>query len=78
MSIAFAASAVLLFPVTATARNIDEFFRDFTAEWMRGHPSLATAVRYFSGPEQDRLERQITSYTDAYERTRIKLAKQGR
>jgi uncharacterized protein (DUF885 family) len=38
MSITFAVSAVLLFPVIATARNIDGFFRDFTAEWMRGDP----------------------------------------
>jgi len=44
---------------------------------MRGDPSLATAVRYFTGTEQDRLERQMTSYTDAYERTRIQRAKRG-
>lgn len=39
-------------------RGIDDFFRDFTAEWVRGNPTGATSSRYFSGDEQDRLERQ--------------------
>ena len=29
------------------------FFDDFTAEWVRRDPDLATATRYFSGAEQD-------------------------
>ena len=43
-----------------TARNIDDFFRDFTAEWVWNDPSLATRARYFAGAEQDRLERQLS------------------
>src|SRR5579872_11300 len=56
---------------------IDGFFRDFTAEWVRGNPNLATSTRYFTGEEQGRLERQLTPQTNAYRRGRIQLAKQG-
>src|SRR5258705_12842256 len=57
--------------------NIDDFFRDFTAEWVRANPNLATSGRYFTGEEQIRLERQLTPQTTAYRRSRIQLAKQG-
>lgn len=57
--------------------NIDDFFRDFTAEWVRGNPNQATSTRYFTGAEQDKLERQLTPETAAYEETRIQLAKKG-
>ncbi len=57
--------------------NIDNFFRDFTAEWVRSNPNLATGSRYFTGEEQDRLERQITPDTLEYRRSRIELARKG-
>ena len=37
-------------------RTVSDFFRDFTAEWMRANPNQAAATRYFSGAEQDRLQ----------------------
>ena len=61
----------------AQQANIDDFFRDFTAEWVRANPNLATSGRYFTGEEQGRLERQLTPQTSAYRRSRIQLAKQG-
>src|SRR6202049_4127304 len=61
----------------AQQRNIDDFFRDFTAEWVRGNPNQATASRYFSGEEQDRLERQVTPQTLEWRRGRIQRARQG-
>src|SRR5262247_2559342 len=61
----------------AQPRTIDDFFRDFTAEWMRGNPNQATSVRYFTGAEQERLERELTPVSDAYTLTRIALAKKG-
>ena len=61
----------------AETRSIDDFFRDFTAEWVRGNPNLATGARYFTGEEQDRLERQLTPVTEAYRRARIQLARKG-
>ena len=44
---------------------------------MRANPSLATSTRYFTGDEQDRLDRQLTPQTEAYKRSRIRLARQG-
>lgn len=60
-----------------TAPNIDDFFRDFTADWVRRDPNLATLTRYFTGDEQDRLERQLTPQTVEWRRERIARARQG-
>ena len=59
------------------ARNIETFFDEFTAEWVRRDPDLATATRYFSGAEQDRLEQQLTPNTRAWSLERIALARRG-
>jgi uncharacterized protein (DUF885 family) len=58
-------------------RTVDDFFRDFTADWVRHDPSLATSSRYFTGDEQDRFERRLTSNTLAWKRDRIQRARQG-
>jgi uncharacterized protein (DUF885 family) len=64
-------------PQTPAPHTIDQFFTDFTAEWVRGNPNAATGARYFTGEEQDRLERQLTPQTEAYTRERIALARKG-
>jgi uncharacterized protein (DUF885 family) len=64
-------------PRSPSAQNVDDLFRDFTADWVRNEPDLTTWTRYFTGAEQDRLERQLTPRTDAQKRARIQLAKQG-
>src|SRR5262245_20575765 len=64
-------------PQTTPSQTIDTFFSDFTAEWMRGSPNAATGARYFTGEEQERLERQLTPQTQAYTRERITLARKG-
>src|SRR5215475_10132767 len=76
-AIASAICAVASFGQAPTAGNIDDFFRDFTAKWVRGSPNLATSARYFTGEEQDRLEREVTPETMAYRRQRIQLAREG-
>jgi len=58
-------------------QNIDDFFRTFTDEWVRGNANQATSARYFSGGTQDRLDRELTPETDSYHRARIQLAKRG-
>jgi uncharacterized protein (DUF885 family) len=63
--------------IYARERGIDEFFDAYTAEWVRGDPDLATATRYFSGEEQDRLERQLTPNTRRWQLERIQLARKG-
>jgi len=64
-------------PAAASQAAIDDFFRDFTAEWIRSDPNLATSTRYLKGEEQDRLERQLTPETLAYRRARIQRARKG-
>src|SRR5262245_50460481 len=59
------------------SRTVDDFFRDFTTEWVRTNPDLARRTRYLTGEEQDRLERQLTPWTEAYRRARIALARSG-
>ncbi len=76
-SLTLAALTVLAPALGAPGGGIDDFFRDFTAEWMRGNPNLASSTRYFTGEEQDRLERQLTPDTLAYRRARIALARKG-
>ncbi|MGH8177374.1 MAG: DUF885 domain-containing protein [Steroidobacter sp.] len=61
----------------AQEQSIDAFFDEFTAEWVRNDPDLATATRYFSGEEQNRLEQQITPNTRAWLLDRIRLARKG-
>jgi uncharacterized protein (DUF885 family) len=60
-----------------TQRSIADFFREFTDDWVRHDPDLATLTRYFSGAEQDRLERQLTPRTMEWRRDRIRRARQG-
>jgi uncharacterized protein (DUF885 family) len=61
----------------ASARTVDDVFRDFTNEWVRTNPDLARRTRYLTGEEQDRLERQLTPWTEAYRRARLALAGSG-
>ena len=60
-----------------TTTSIDDFFRDVTADWVRHDPSLATRTSYFSGDEQDRLARQLTSRTLEWRRDRIARARKA-
>jgi uncharacterized protein (DUF885 family) len=64
-------------PARTSTRTIDDFFREFTDEWVRAEPGLATSLRYFTGEEQDRLERQLSSLTIAAARARVQLAGKG-
>lgn len=68
-------------PALAQERNaatdIGRFFDEFTNEWVRRDPDLATATRYFSGAEQDRLEQQLTPNTRAWSLERVALARRG-
>jgi hypothetical protein len=54
------AAAAPLVRAAGLERAISDFFNAFTDEWVRYDPNLATRARYFSGDEQDRLERQST------------------
>src|SRR5262245_8861021 len=66
-------------PIAAPAqqRDIGKFFDEFTDEWVRRDPDLATAIRYFSGAEQEALEQQLTPNTRAWSQERVALARRG-
>jgi uncharacterized protein (DUF885 family) len=74
-----AAALALLFLsfLPAQQRTIDDFFREFTEDLVRLDPSRARMSRYFTGEEQDRLERQLTPLTKGWRRDRINRARQG-
>ena len=59
------ASLLVVAVPSAQTRSIDDFFREISDGWVRLNPDIAVRSRYFSGDEQDRLEQQISSYTDA-------------
>ena len=63
--------------VGAQQPSIDDFFRDFSEQWVRMHPNLAVNSRYFTGEEQDRLEQQLTSFTPAERAKRMAHLKRG-
>jgi uncharacterized protein (DUF885 family) len=71
------AGVVFALPLPAPEQTIDGFFRTFTDDWVRHDPNLATSTRYFTGEEQDRLERQLRPETQAWKRDRIRRARQG-
>ena len=61
----------------AQPQSIDHFFGTISDGWVRLNPNLAVATRYFSGDEQDRLEQQISSYSEAAERQRLEYIQRG-
>lgn len=68
---------VLASASTAQRAPIDGFFDTFTADWVRDSPNLAARTRYFTGDDQDRLERQLTPESDAWRRARFALSRKG-
>ena len=63
--------------VEAQGRAVGAFFEEFSAEWMRQRPSQSTASRYFTGAEQDRLDRQLTPETAEWKRGMVEQARRG-
>ncbi len=55
--------------------TIGEFFNSITDEWMRMNPDTATYYRYFTGAEQDALDRKIAPLTIAEAKKRTAFAK---
>ncbi|GAB3446899.1 DUF885 domain-containing protein [Massilia solisilvae] len=49
----------------------------FAEDWVRLNPQLATSTQYFSGKEQDALDRQLTPITDAQRQKVRALARAG-
>jgi uncharacterized protein (DUF885 family) len=78
MSRLLSAALLLAAVVTVPAqRSIDDFFRDFTTEWVRMNPNQAASTRLFTGDEQRQFERQITPLTPEWRRRRVALAERS-
>lgn len=71
----FALLAAGVSPVFATDPAFDQWADALTVETMRATPTGATAAQFFSGAEQDALDRQLTPITRAYRAARIAKAK---
>jgi hypothetical protein len=75
--------ACLLLPLglglAASAASVpfDQWADSFAADWVRADPSGATVTQYFSGAEQDALDRRLTPTTKAYRESRVARAKEG-
>jgi uncharacterized protein (DUF885 family) len=76
-SAAIGVVAVAAIQLAAQQRPIEDFFRDFSAEWARGNPNLAIQTRYFTGLEQERLERQMTPVSRTWREQRVDVARRG-
>ena len=63
--------------VIGQGRTIDGFFEEFSADWMRRRPNQATQSRYFTGAEQDSLDRQLTPETAEFRSGTAELARRG-
>lgn len=84
---ALCGSVLLVFFVACTAPgsreaqteapSIDAFFDTFTADWVRMNPNQAVTTRYFTGAEQDALEKEMTPLTREWRRRRVEQARRG-
>ncbi len=71
-------------PARAAERTFDQWADDFAVRWVRLNPQFATRIQYFSGAEQDAIDRELVlggSYGDIYgmkaARARADLARRG-
>lgn len=73
----FPALALLAAPAFAGDPAFDAWVDQLTADAVRADPNSATATQYFSGAEQDALDRQLTPVTKAYRAGRVAFARQA-
>ncbi len=64
-------------PLAAAETGFDAWLDRFTADWVREDPQLATESQYFTGAEQDALDRRLTPVTAAYQQQKAARARQG-
>jgi uncharacterized protein (DUF885 family) len=68
----------LFFSCSSTPQqNVDDFFFHCLDDYFRHNPNVAARFRYFSGEEQDRLDRQLTPLTLEHKKENIELARKG-
>jgi len=72
-----AALAAAAFTALPGAQDFNAWVDDFSAEWMRADPQAATSTQYFSGAEQDALDRRLTPISDEARAARVAMARRG-
>ena len=60
-----------------TKPSFDQWADVFSAEWMRANPTAATITQYFTGAEQDALDRKLTPFTKEARAVRMAMALRG-
>ncbi|WP_438480994.1 DUF885 domain-containing protein [Oleiharenicola lentus] len=73
----FLAASTLAFAAPAPTTNFDGWANDVAAEIMRANPSMATMQQYFTGDEQDLLDRKLTPITKEARAARIAQAQRA-
>jgi uncharacterized protein (DUF885 family) len=71
------AKAAAAAPAVKPNKAFDAWADRFAEDWVRANPQEATSTQYFTGAEQDALDRQLTPQTRAQRQKRIALAKTG-
>ncbi len=64
-------------PLTAQSLDLDRFFQEFLEQWVKAEPESATAMRLFTGEEQDRLDSRLNDISDQAMHARIARARDG-
>jgi uncharacterized protein (DUF885 family) len=64
-------------PARAADPAFDAWIDRFAADWVRASPQSATLSQYFSGAEQDALDRQLTPISADYRHRRVEQARLG-
>lgn len=73
----FSVAVLALSPLFAAADRFDQFTDTLADDWMRADPNAATRQQYFTGSEQDALDRQLTPITKDARVARGALARRG-
>lgn len=73
----FVLCATIVTSLFAADPAFDTWADNLTAETMRANPTGATITQYFTGPEQDALDRQLTPITKAYRAERVAAARKA-
>ncbi|MGO4475118.1 DUF885 family protein [Massilia sp. 2TAF26] len=71
------AKAAATAPAVKPNKAFDAWADRFAEDWVRANPQEATSTQYFTGAEQDALDRQLTPLTRAQRQKRIALARSG-
>jgi uncharacterized protein (DUF885 family) len=64
-------------PAVKQNKAFDAWADRFAEDWVRANPQLATSTQYFSGAEQEALDRQLTPQTRAQREKMVAMAKAG-